>query len=129
MSFTEKANEIRDFLGSTLQKLWGWVSDPQTAQQAQTVIRLIGIIIAAVGALNEPIPKRDRPKVVRLAVDLLRIVSLQDLETIVEAKRSGGLDVMTNPKLDALIGELVSSHVEIEKGKKLHGGKTSTVVG
>ena len=127
MSFTEKANEIFDFLGSTLQTLWSWVSDPKTAEQAQTVIRLIGIIIAAVGALNEPIPKRDRPKVVRLIIDLLRIVSLQDMETILEAKRSGGLDVMTNPKLDALIGELVSVHVEIEKGTGKAGvGKAST---
>ena len=121
MGFLEKVSAFLEPVIEVAEKILDWFSDPDNQDQVKEVIRFILSIVTAVGSLNDPLPKRDRPKAVRTVVEVLRKIPPDGLREMADIKENTNIDKMTNGELDILIGQVVGGYVTTEKAEKKKG--------
>ena len=122
MGFFAKAAEIVKVVIDKVNKAVDWFSDPDNREKVRDTAQFILSIIQAVSTLNEPIPNRDRPKVVRTTVEIMQRMSPDDLREIATIKEKTDIDTWTSAQLDGRIGRILEGYIE-EKNEK--EGKTA----
>lgn len=126
MSFFEEVGkilkEVLDWVGGAI----AWIGKEENQEQVEAIFKIILTVVNAVGVLNEPVPKRDRPKTVRTTLELLQKLSPTDLREIADMKELTGFDGMTEAELDLRVGMAIGGFVQQEKVKTRNGGRKPT---
>jgi len=123
MGFLDKVKEFLEPVIGFIDKAFDWISDPDNQSTVKGVIQFLLTVVSAVGALNEPLPKRDRPKAVRTVVEVLQIIPAEGLREMAKIKEETDIDKLNSGQLDALIGEAIGGFVQVEKQKEPKKGK------
>jgi hypothetical protein len=120
MSFLDKVAAVVGYI----KKAVDWFSNPENQETVREAAQFILTIVQVVASLNEPIPKRDRPKLVRTVVEIMQMLSPSDLRGLAEIKERTDFDQWTSGQLDARIGTILGGYID-EKTEKEKKGKTS----
>lgn len=124
MSFMDKVAQFFESVVGYVNKAVDWFSDPSNQETIRETAQFILSIIQAVASLNEPIPKRERPKVVRTTIEILQKLSPNDLREIASIKENTDIDKWTSGQLDGRIGAILEGYIEDKKDREKKG-KTS----
>ena len=114
MGFWDKAREI-------IREVVEFFTDRDNQEILMDIVKAILTIVQAVGVLNEPIPKRDRPKTVRTTIEILQKLSPEDLRVLANVKESTNFDDLTSGELDSRIGQSIGGYINLSRKKS---GKT-----
>jgi len=107
---------------SIINSAFDWIKDPDNQESVQRVLEFILTLVTATGVLNEAIPKRDRPKVVRTTMEIFQKLSPNDLREMANIKEETDIDSWSNNDLDMRIAMAISGFVKVDREKR---GKAS----
>jgi len=106
--------EVFKFIGESL----AWLDKPENRSNVALILQVITAVVKAVGMLNEPVPKRERTKMVRSTVELLQALSASDLRKIADIKETTDFDSLKGSELDLTVGLAIGGFVKVENDRK-----------
>jgi len=120
-------DSIKHYLAEVLQFVeaaFKWLAEEENQSTVRGIIEVVMMILGATDALNEPVPKRDRPKVARTTLEILQKLTPEDLRDMAMIKEEGNFDELDAYELDAVMGLVIGGYVKAKKPENKRKGKT-----
>lgn len=120
-------------VGMFIKKIVDYLQSEEGQEQIDDAIKVItqvaSVVVKLLLIINHPLTPQEKRELARRIMEFLREVPMEDFEKIVQAKRDGLLDEMTDQHLDGLIGnvtafKLKSLKKEAKKISKKRKGKS-----
>lgn len=120
MSITDTIKKISEYITNVLEFL---LSD-KDKDGVPLVVEWAIIAVNIISKFN-PLSLTDSEKQVaaRILVDFGKHVTVEELERLLEIKKSGSMEMISSPLMDIVIGDVTARHITAKKIRK--SGKTA----
>ena len=95
-----------------LEHLIEYFGRPETKENLVNIAKLVFAIIIAVSKKNKEPTNEKKREDVRGFVDYAKLMTVPDIENLLELKRSGVLDRLESKELDIMIGPTTAAFLE-----------------
>jgi len=122
--------EILKDVGGFIQKVVDYLQSEEGQETVEktvgTIVEVAKVVVKILLLINNPLSDAEKRELARRQMEFFRECPLADLEKILQAKRDGLLDNLTNKHLDGLVGNVTAIKLnglkkEAKKMKKKKG--------